>query len=556
MADHDQLRDHDHEAGRPPDRGIEDRDQEPSAGRSGVARPLLGLACLVPLAAAVALVSLTPPSETVSVTRGEASSRPGSVQMWCPGPVQPPDPLLEEGPDEDLSVTPPHPAVDVGTVAFEPESSLLFGAVSGAETLQEDDGSIRAPQITAEGSDGSALPGESAAQDLGVSVRTDAQVQDAPLLSAASSQDLRPVADAVQSTATGSGDYRSLAVSRCARPTTEASFLGISTTTGNSSALVLRNPSSQPATASVQLWTEEGPAAMAGRSQVVVGPGEEERILLESVAGGHEALGVEVSVLGAPLAMHVQSTERDGLTPGGAEILTPQSPASAQQVMPAVDVAGVAPTLVLANPHGASTSARVVVSGPDGPVEAATREDVEIPGGAVTTLTLDGVPDGNYSVIVEAEGEVLATTRTSTTGTELPGDTLGAPVDFTLAAAAAPIEASAVTALPATGAHGYLVLAALADTAVTIIPIGADGAAGEPVEVDVSAGTSTPVLGSELALGDASPAALAIVPEEPGAVHASWMQRQDDDAGDILLSALPVPAGAATADAVTVRLGE
>src|SRR5690625_6530762 len=91
--------------------------------------------------------------------------------------------------------------------------------------------------------------------------------------------------------------------------------------------------------------------------------------------------------------------------------------------MPAVDVAGVAPTLVLANPHGASTSARVVVSGPDGPVEAATREDVEIPGGAVTTLTLDGVPDGNYSVIVEAEGEVLATTRTSTTGTELPGDT-------------------------------------------------------------------------------------------------------------------------------------
>src|SRR5690625_6979401 len=82
--------------------------------------------------------------------------------------------------------------------------------------------------------------------------------------------------------------------------------------------------------------------------------------------------------------MHVQSTERDGLTPGGAEILTPQSPASAQQVMPAVDVAGVAPTLVLANPHGASTSARVVVSGPDGPVEAATREDVEIPGGAVT----------------------------------------------------------------------------------------------------------------------------------------------------------------------------
>src|SRR5690625_5713815 len=101
-------------------------------------------------------------------------------------------------------------------------------------------------------------------------------------------------------------------VQTCALPISEASFLGISTTTGNSSALVLRNPSFQPATASVQLWTEEGPAAMAGRSQVVVGPGEEESILLESVAGGHEALGVEVSVLGAPLAMHVQRTARGG----------------------------------------------------------------------------------------------------------------------------------------------------------------------------------------------------------------------------------------------------
>src|SRR5699024_12306557 len=121
--------------------------------------------------------------------------------------------------------------------------------------------------------------------------------------------------------------YRSLAVSRCARPTTEASFLGISTTTGNSSALVLRNPSSQPATASVQLWTEEGPAAMAGRSQVVVGPGEEERILLESVAGGPEALGVDVSLLGAPRALHVQRTKRDGTSPGGAESRTPQPPA-------------------------------------------------------------------------------------------------------------------------------------------------------------------------------------------------------------------------------------
>lgn len=536
--------------------GPDGEDRTAPAARPGRARVLLAVASLVPLVTAVGAVALAPPTETAAVTRAEATSRPGAAQMWCPGPVEPPDPLLEEGPDEDLSATPPHPAVDIGAVALELESSLLFGAVSGTETLQEDDGSIRSPQIDAEGSDGSELSGQAASQDLGASARADTEVHDAPQLAAATSQGARPVADAVQSTATGAGDYRSLAVSRCARPATEASFLGVSTATGNSSSLVLRNPSSRPATASVQLWTEDGPAAMAGQSQVVLPPGEEETILLESVAGGHEALGVEVSVLGAPLAMHVQATERDGLTPGGGEILSALPPASAQQVMPAVDVAGTAPTLVLASPHGDATSARVEVYGADGPVEAAGQDDVEIAGGAVTTLALDGLTDGSYSVVVEAESEVLATTRTTETGTDLPGDTLGVPVDFTLADASAPIGASAVTALPADGAQGHLVLAALADTAVTIVPIGADGAAGEPLEVDAAEGTSTSVPGRDLALGDAAPAGLVIVPEEPGAVHASWMQRERDDADDRLISALPVPADPATTEAVTVRLSD
>lgn len=524
--------------------------------RRGPSRPLLALASLIPLIAAVGMLALAPGPEPATVTRAEAASRPGPDQMWCPGPVQLPDPLLDEGPDSDLSVTPPSPSVDVGAVALEPASSLLFGAVSGAETLQEDDGSIRAPQITAEDGEGAALDGEAAAQDLGMSVRADLGVQDAPRLTAATSEGTRPVADAVQSTATTAGDYRSLTVTRCARPTTEASFLGVSSTSGTSSVLVLRNPGSRPATASVQVWTEDGPAAMAGRSQVVVPPGQEEKILLESVASGHQALGVDVSVLGTPLAMHVQSTERDGLTPGGAEIATALPPAAPRQVMPAVDVAGTAPSLVLANPHGGSTRASVQVYGPEGPVEAAALEDIDVPGGAVAALPLDGLPDGTYSVVVEADDDVLATTRSSVTGTDLPGDTVGAPVDFTLADAAPAIGAHAVTALPAGGAHGYLVLAAVADTTVTLIPIAADGSAGEPVEVAVAAGTSTPVVGSSLAIGDQPPAGLAVVPEDPGAVHGAWMQRGRDDAGDVLMSALPVQASQNTTDAVAVRLDE
>lgn len=536
---------------------LEDLDAPANQGpRRGSPRPLLALASLIPLLAAVGLLALAPGSEPETVTRAESTSRPGPEQMWCPGPVQLPDPLLDEGPDADLSVTPPSPTIDAAAVALEPASSLLFGTVSGAETLQEDDGSIRAPQISTEAAEGTALDGEAAAQDLGVSVRTDLGLQDGPRLTAATSEGTRPVADAVQSTLTTAGDYRSLSVTRCARPATDASFLGVSSTSGTSSALVLRNPGSRAATASVQVWTEDGPAAMDGRSQVVVPPGEEEQILLESVAPGHEALGVDVSVLGAPLAMHVQSTERDGLTPGGAEIVTALPPPAQRQVMPAVDVAGTAPTLVLANPSGDPTRASVEVYGPEGPVEAAALEGIDVPGGAVAALPLDGLPDGTYSVAVEADDEVLTTTRSTATGTDLPGDTVGAPVDFTLSDAAPAIGAHAVTALPAAGAHGYLVLAAVADTTVTLIPIAADGSAGEPVEVTAEAGTSTPVTGSSLAIGDEPPAGIAVVPADPGAVHGAWMQRDRDEAGEVLISALTVQDSQNTTDAATVRLGE
>ncbi len=91
----------------------------------------------------------------------------------------------------------------------------------------------------------------------------------------------------------------------------------MSTSTGSSAQLVLRNVSSRPpATASIQVTTADGPASMEGRSQVIVPPaGEEQTVLLESIVPGEEAIGVDVSVLGAPLSMHLQTTERDGLTP-------------------------------------------------------------------------------------------------------------------------------------------------------------------------------------------------------------------------------------------------
>lgn len=539
-------------AGEPPGSGA-----RPGRGeRRGVARPLLALAALLPLALAAGALLTAPEPEAVSVPRAAAASQPGPSTAWCQGPLQVPEGALESGADSELAVTPPSPEVSLRTVSVEPASSLLFGTVSGSATLQEEDGSVRAPSISAEQADGSTLTSSPQSQDLGVSVLGATGLTEAPRVASATSEQGRPIADTLQSTATTSGDYRSLAVTRCTEPATEASFLGASTAVGDSSVLVLRNTTDRPATASVQLWTEDGPAEMDGRSQVVVAPGEEQQVLLESVAPEQAALGVDVDVLGAPLLMTVQTTERDGLTPGGAEILDPLPAAATEQVMPGVDVAGDAPTLVLANPRGDDTSAAVEVVGPDGPVAAAALEEVEVPGGSVVRASLDGLPKGTYSVTVRSQEPVTAVTRSTLAGQDLPGDTVDAPTDFAVVAPAPAIGSHGMSALPAQGAAGELTLAATSDSAVTVIPIAADGSAGEPLEVDVSAGTTAAVTSEQLEIDGDSAAGISLVPDVPGAVHAGWTQRQSDGDAATLVSAYPVQSEQGGGRDVTVTLAE
>lgn len=518
------------------------------------ARLLLGVAAIVPLLLAGGALALAPDREPAAAEHVRATASPGPRSLACHGPLQVPDEALQTGGDAALAVTPPTPSVSLRTVAAEPASSVLFGEVSGSSTRQDAEGAVPAPAVTAADAEGEELPGDAASTDLGIAVQTLRHVRTAPQVTAQTSEGGRPVADAVQGTWTASGDFRSLSMSRCAEPTTEASFLGVSTQTGDSSVLVLSNPSDRPATASVQLRTADGPAAMEGRSQVVVAPGDEERVLLESVVPGEDAVGVDVSVLGAPLSLHVQTTERDGLTPGGAEILDPL-PAPAQElVMPGVDVAGTAPALVLSNPSGSTVTADVEVLGADGAASGASPAQIEVPAGAVVPTALEGLADGTYAVQVSADGPLEAVTRSVRTGKDLPGDTVGAPVDFTLVAPAPALGTHAVSALPGQGATGALTLTASEDTEVSVVPIGADGAAGEPIAVDLAAGATSTLTHEQLRLGGEGAAALSIVPEVPGAVHASWTQRQSDGAGGVLLSTLPVLPDAGDVDSVQVVL--
>ncbi|PMC76529.1 DUF5719 family protein [Brachybacterium sp. UMB0905] len=528
----------------------------PGAAPHGVLRPALAVASLVPLAVAGTALALSEPHEPVPVQHQEVTAQEGARTAVCPGALQLPEDLAERTSDDDLGLVPPAEAVAVRTISLEPASSLLFGSVNPSTTLQEDDGSVRHPTIWTLDADGEVLGDDAEATDLGLAAQRQEKVTGPSRVVTAASQGGRPVADSVQSVITPSGDYRSLVVTRCSEATTSAGFLGVSTQRGDSSELVLRNDTDRPATASVQLWTAEGPAKMEGRSQVVVPAHSQERVLLGSVVADEPALGVRVDVVGSPLAMSVQATERDGLTPGGAEILTPLPDPASDLVIPGVDVAEAEPTVVIANPSGEATTATITVLGPDGPIEDATVEDLPLAPGSVITRPLPDLDEGTYAVAISAADPVQAVARAERTGKDLPGDTLGKPVDFTLTSPAPALVSHGITALPATTGPGALSLAATEEAVATVIPLGADGGAGKPIEVELDAGRTATLPAARLGVDGKPAAGISVVPDVPGAVHASWVQRAEDSDDGVLLSTLPVVPARGGTDAVTVRLSE
>lgn len=545
-------------------------------------KPLLGLAALVPilgLAAAAAFTPLGGTDESLPVVREVSAAQSGPRVLSCHGPLRIPEELVGGG-DAALASAAPSSTAAVQTLAVEATSSLLFGQVIRSETLQEEDGSIRAPRITATALTGQELQSDALSQDVGASVQSLGQI-DAPIVLDLSSTDAaRPLGDAVQSTTTLTGDYRSLALSRCASPVVSASFLGASTRTGDSSVLVLRNTTSRPATASVQIWTAEGPAEMGGRSRVVVPALSEERVLLESIVPGQAVLGVSADALGAPLAMEIQTTSRDGLTPAGAEILTPLAPAASTSWIPGVRIGeGGTGEVVLMNPTGQDAQVQLTLRGADGssvPLAAdpAESEGTLVPAGAVVSVPIGSAQApiaGDYAVGVVSDARVSAVVRSSVVdaapavdpaaGTP-PADPAAPPAapagsgarDFAIAQAAPALPSGSVLALPQTGPAGGLSLVAETEAAVTIIPIGADGGAGEPLQRDLAAQTPVLIPAEELTGTSGAPAGLVISTDRVGSVHGAWVQTQTSADQGALLSSVIVPVSGPETASMDVQL--
>jgi len=357
---------------------------------------------------------------------------------------------------------------------------------------------------------------------------------------------------------TTDGDLRGLVAASCSRASTESWLVGAGTSLGSSARLVLDNPGRTAATVSVDLWGPSGPVELAGAPQYLVPAGEERVVLLEGVAAEQERVVVHVVASGGLVGAYLQDSALRGLVPAGTDDVVPGAAPALRQVVPGLSVTGstvdgadVALLRLLA-PGTQAGTATISLLGPEGSVELPGATEVDLEAGAVLDVPLGGLPAGHYTLVVDADVEVVAgALLTRGLGVGLPPDAVGDPQDGPpLDRAWAPsvaLGAAGPLALPP-GVDGEVVIGAVPVPGVTGVAqatlelVGPDGVLGV-TSLRIAPGTTSVQPLAELTGAASDAVGLVLRSADPRLAWAVVLtdERQDGDLVAVLSPVAPAP---------------
>ncbi len=417
----------------------------------------------------------------------------GSSVSICPGPAR----LLEGTP--------------VGTdPQFSPESATAATSLS-AVVLSTDAGLIPASrvaplsgdpltEIAPEPAAGAAAPAGTPVLRAGTVSRL--PVSDVSALSAEPLDNRQPAAGAVVSYSATDGDLRGSAAATCQRPANDLWLVGASTAVGRTAVLSLSNPSSTPATVSLELFGAGGKIQAPGSRGLLVAPGTSRAIILGGLAPDQERLSVRVHSAGGPVAALIQQSVLRGLTPGGVDFITPGAAPSLGQVITGLAVqdpealavltagpgyADAAPTLQLTVPGPADAVVDLKVYGADGRKSLPGGGVVTAKAGSVTEVSLTGLPAGLYTVAATSDVSFTAAARATR------GLSADDAVDLAWSPAATRLGSQHVVPVPATGDRRLVFGAPEGRSTISYTPITADGGVGTAAVADIAGGTTASV---------------------------------------------------------------
>ncbi|WP_294177948.1 DUF5719 family protein [uncultured Schumannella sp.] len=250
--------------------------------------------------------------------------------------------------------------------------------------------------------------------------------------------------------------FSGLAASPCVEPSGSTWLVGGSLSVGRSTALVLTNPSDVDAEVTLRLWGETGILTAPGLSGISVPAGAQRVVSLAGFAPGIASPVLEVAARGGRITATLQQSIVRGLDDGGVEVIGATEEPNTSLVIPGVrieDSLGVSRASARADWEDAIAAIRLLVPGevagsatvrvvPESEPEEGVATDtaleaistfvlelepqrvVEIDLGAgIDAEELSALPDGIYTVYVDADVPVVAAARATTAVDE------GAPDD-------------------------------------------------------------------------------------------------------------------------------
>lgn len=529
--------------------------------RARAAAGITAGAVLLLATAAIASGSITgmlPQQPAADISVPVAGVPAGDYTAVCPAPPRLFEPAVE-GADPEFSPASATARTTVGAVVLSDLSATLTG--SGLLPVGDGEPLALIEQFAPDTSTSSDLPASSGADGLTNRIAGVAKgvAVDAPSVFRAQPQGgLMPVAAATATYTADDGDLRGLAVTTCQVPSSDFWLMGASTMVGQSSILILTNPTPTPAIVTLELYGQDGPIEAPGARGQLVAPGQTRQIVLAGLAGNQDQLAVRVRSDGGRVAGFIQQSVLRGLTPGGVELLSPGVAAGVTQVVPGVVVqdqatarriraqegyATAAPALQVLVPGSSDAVLDIKVYGSDGEAPLPDGGVVTAAAGAVTSVPLESLPEGNYTISVTSDVSVVASARITR------GIKEGKPMDLAGASAGIRLGSDLAVSL-ADGVDSSLVLGAPSGRGeVTLTPVAADGTLGESVVIGLAGGTSVTVPSSSLW---ASAAAVIINATGDPVYGAQVLTLPGARAG---VSVAGIPAGATGPQSIPVELG-
>ncbi|WP_309132468.1 DUF5719 family protein [Brevibacterium sp.] len=330
-----------------------------------------------------------------------------------------------------------------------------------------------------------------------------------------------------------SGDLTGLATLTCAAPASNFRILAGSGAPGSNSQLLLSNPGDAPVQAEVSLLTPTG--SRGEPTDLSIKAGDQRAVRLAGLAGGADALAVEVNATGGVLSGSVQETLLDGLTPKGIDLAAAGASADAQQVLTGLDGKGV--RVRVANPGADIAEVSLKAYGPDGQIDL-RRSSMTIAPRGVAEADLGDLQA--TSVVIDANQPVQA-------GGFIASEHGGGAGDFGSVSATERLADTQVMALPRTGTSKLFISPGQGQ--VQVRGMLDDGTLTDPRQIELNP-TGTSVF-SPAELSSQAVRSVIINGEhasgsQSDGVHASLVTTTD--AGISAVAPAPAPAGVAYRD--------